>query len=174
MEKVVMNIMTNNEIFTVASHSADYDIVTVPEGVSLPANNTFTVTTTSTTKFRKYPSKWIYVTFQKEGIHCWPDAKDMPGVEFLANPHRHMFKFRVEIQVFHDDREIEFILFKRELEKRYDEGTLQLDYKSCEMIADDLAKYIGDHYPGRYMRIEVSEDGENGAIGYYEGKIKVD
>ena len=59
-----MNIMTNNEIFTVASHSADYDIVTVPEGVSLPANNTFTVTTTSTTKFRKYPSKWIYVTFQ--------------------------------------------------------------------------------------------------------------
>ena len=133
-----------------------------------------TITTTSTTKFRKYPSKWIYVTFQKEGIHCWPDAKDMPGVEFLANPHRHMFKFRVEIQVFHDDREIEFILFKRELEKRYDEGTLQLDYKSCEMIADDLAKYIGDHYPGRYMRIEVSEDGENGAIGYYEGKIKVD
>ena len=163
-----MNIMTNNEIFTLASHSADYDIVTVPEGVSLPTNNTFTVTTTSTTKFRKYPSKWIYVTFQKEGIHCWPDAKDMPGVEFLANPHRHMFKFRVEIQVFHDDREIEFILFKRELEKRYDEGTLQLDYKSCEMICDDLANTINNKYPNRNIELTVSEDGENGATIKYE------
>ena len=41
-------------------------------------------------------------------------------------------------------------------------GILELDYKSCEMIADELAKYIKDHYPGRFMKIEVSEDGENG------------
>ena len=41
------------------------------------------------------------------------------------------------------------------------------------MIADELAKYIKDHYPGRFMKIEVSEDGENGAVGYYEGTIKV-
>jgi len=128
---------------------------------------------TQTEKFRMYPSKWIFVTFQREGIHCWPGAKDLPGVEFLANPHRHLFKFRVEVQVFHDDREIEFILFKRELEKLYGDGILELDYKSCEMIADELAKYIKDHYPGRFMKIEVSEDGENGAVGYYEGLIKV-
>lgn len=128
---------------------------------------------TKTEKFRMYPSKWIFVTFQREGIHCWPGAKDLPGVEFLANPHRHLFKFRVEVQVFHDDREIEFILFKRELEKLYGDGILELDYKSCEMIADELAKYIKDHYPGRFMKIEVSEDGENGAVGYYEGLIKI-
>ena len=128
---------------------------------------------TKTEKFKMYPSKWVFVTFQKEGIHCWPGAKDLPGVEFLANPHRHLFKFRVEVQVFHDDREIEFILFKRELEKLYGDGILELDYKSCEMIADELAKYIKDHYPGRFMKIEVSEDGENGAVGYYEGTIKV-
>ncbi len=128
---------------------------------------------TQTEKFRMYPSKWIFVTFQREGIHCWPGAKDLPGVEFLANPHRHLFKFRVEVQVFHDDREIEFILFKRELEKLYGDGILALDYKSCEMIADELAKYINDHYPGRFMKIEVSEDGENGAVGYYEGTIKI-
>ena len=128
---------------------------------------------TKTEKFRMYPSKWIFVTFQREGIHCWPGAKDLPGVEFLANPHRHLFKFRVEVQVFHDDREIEFILFKRELEKLYGDGILELDYKSCEMIADELAKYMKDHYPGRFMKIEVSEDGENGAVGYYEGLIKI-
>jgi len=133
----------------------------------------YTDNLTQTEKFRMYPSKWVFVTFQKEGIHCWPGAKDLPGVEFLANPHRHLFKFRVEVQVFHDDREIEFILFKRELEKLYGDGILELDYKSCEMIADELAKYIKDHYPGRFMKIEVSEDGENGAVGYYEGLIKI-
>jgi hypothetical protein len=69
--------------------------------------------------------------------------------------------------VFHDDRDIEFILFKRELEGLYAEGTLQLDYKSCEMLADDLADYIQDKYPGRHLKISVSEDNENGAECFY-------
>ena len=109
-------------------------------------------------------STWIFVTFQKEGIHRCPDAEKMPGVEFLAYPHRHMFHFEVQLQVFHDDREVEFILFKRELEKLYGDSVLEIDHKSCEMLAEDLAKYIEDHYPGRKMKILVSEDGENGAI----------
>ena len=112
--------------------------------------------------------KYIFVTFQKEGIHRYPDAPE--GVEFLRHPHRHMFHFRVEIEVFHDDRDIEFILFKRELEALYSEGTLQLDYKSCEMMADDLAEYIDENYPGRDVKIEVSEDGENGAVCYYKAR----
>ena len=104
--------------------------------------------------------KSIWVTFQKEGIHKYPDAPE--GVEFLKYPHRHMFHFKVMIEVFHDDRDIEFILFKRELESLYDEKTLQLDYKSCEMIADDLNAIIQKRYHGRGTIIEVSEDGENG------------
>ena len=109
--------------------------------------------------------KFIFVTFQKEGIHCYPDAPE--GVEFLRNDHRHIFHFRVEIEVWHDDRDIEFILFKRELEDLYSEKTLELDYKSCEMMADDLAEYLEENYPGRNLKIEVSEDGENGAVCYY-------
>ena len=105
-------------------------------------------------------NKKIFVTFQKEGIHKYPNAPE--GVEFLQYPHRHMFHFRVEIDVFHNDRDIEFILFKRELENLYSDGTLELDYKSCEMMADDLAKQIKDKYPGRRLSIDVSEDGENG------------
>lgn len=103
---------------------------------------------------------FIWVTFQKEGIHCYPDAPE--GVEFLKHPHRHMFHFRVELEVFHDDRDVEFILLKRELEGLYEGGFLELDYKSCEMMARDLAKYIQEHYPHRSLAIEVSEDGENG------------
>jgi uncharacterized protein YqgQ len=108
----------------------------------------------------------IWVRFQKEGIHCYPDAP--AGVEFLKHPHRHMFHFEVEIQVYHDDRDIEFILFKRELEQLYSDAILQLDYKSCEMISNDLAEYIINKYPRRWLRIVVSEDNENGATSIYE------
>ena len=104
--------------------------------------------------------KNIWVTFQKEGIHKYPDAPD--EVEFLRYPHRHIFKFKVAIEVFHGDRDIEFFIFKRWLESLYADDILQLDYKSCEMMADDLAKQIKDKYPGSQLSIDVSEDGENG------------
>jgi hypothetical protein len=112
----------------------------------------------------------IWVTFAREGIHKYPAALDDPklatgdeyDVSFLGYPHRHIFHFRVAIEVFHDDRDIEFIQFKRWLTKLYNEATLQLDYKSCEMIAEDLYQVIADRYPGRTVEIEISEDNENG------------
>ena len=116
--------------------------------------------------------KTIWVTFKREGIHKYPAALEDPklaDVKFLGYPHRHMFHFKVWIEVFHDDRDIEFIQFKRWLESLY-QGTLELDYKSCEMIADELADQIQTKYPGRQVRIEVSEDGENGCDINYEVK----
>lgn len=108
----------------------------------------------------------IWVKFQKEGIHMYPAAltdERLQDVSFLGHPHRHMFHFTVAIQVFHNDRDIEFILFKRELENLYGTGILTLNHKSCEMISDDLAKHIQLTYPNRRVEIEVSEDGENGS-----------
>ena len=116
--------------------------------------------------------KTIWVTFRREGIHKYPAALEDPklaDVKFLGYPHRHMFHFKVWIEVFHDDRDIEFIQFKRWLESLY-QGTLELDYKSCEMIADELADQIQTKYPSRQVRIEVSEDGENGCDINYEVK----
>lgn len=110
--------------------------------------------------------KFIWVTFQREGFHMYPDAPE--GVEFLKNLHRHIFHFRVELEVFHDDRDVEFILFKRELERLYSQDEMQLDFKSCEMIAEDLYEYISDKYPGRDLVITISEDGENGCTCYYQ------
>ena len=115
--------------------------------------------------------RMIWVTFQKEGILKYPAALDDPklatgdwdDVSFLGYPHRHIFHFRVCIEVFHDDRDIEFIQFKRWLERCYDTGVLVLDYKSCEMISDDLYAKISEKYPSREVQIDVSEDGENGA-----------
>lgn len=113
----------------------------------------------------------IWVTFQKEGIHKYPAALTDPGLEavsFLGYPHRHIFHIRVEIDVFHNDRDIEFILFKRWLEDLFDVGTLQLDYKSCEMIADDIANEIHRIYPDRCCIVSVAEDNENGCVKHYE------
>ena len=120
----------------------------------------------------------IWITFRKEGIHKYPAAATNPSlatgdeydVSFLASPHRHIFHFRVWIDVFHNDRDVEFIQFKRWLEKLYhsDQGVLSLDYKSCEMIADDLYLQIAAKYPDRAVWIEVAEDGENGALIKYE------
>lgn len=112
----------------------------------------------------------IWVKFQKEGIHKYPAAlvePELSEVSFLGYPHRHIFHFKVQIEVFENDRDIEFILFKRELEALYDEKTLELDYKSCEMISDDLYEYISNKYPGRDVWIDVSEDNENGSHAYY-------
>ena len=119
--------------------------------------------------------RMIWVTFCKEGIHKYPAALTDPklatgdeyDVSFLGYPHRHIFHFRVAIEVFHGDRDIEFIQFKRWLEKLYTEKTLALDYKSCEMISDDLYLAIIERYPGRRVTIEVSEDGENGSQTEY-------
>jgi hypothetical protein len=145
-------------------------------------------------RIREAADRKIWVTFQREGIHKYPAAATDPklatgdeyDVSFLASPHRHIFHFRVWIDVFHNDRDIEFIQFKRWLLSLYDHGSipgavhggsvssatnraqLALDYKSCEMIADDLYIAIVDRYPGRAVWIEVAEDGENGCLIKYE------
>lgn len=125
-------------------------------------------------KIKNQAKRMIWVTFQREGIHCYPAAATDPDlctageydVSFLANPHRHIFHFKVGIQVFHNDRDIEFIQFKRWLESLYSDQ-LELDWKSCEMISDDLYDHIASRYPNRDIEITVSEDGENGATIFY-------
>jgi len=121
------------------------------------------------------PNKMIWITFRKEGVHKYPAALTDPAlatgdeydVSFLGHPHRHIFHFKVWIAVKHSDRDIEFIQFKRWLENLYEDGTVQLDHKSCEMISDELYVVISGKYPRREVWIEVSEDNENGSFIKY-------
>ena len=127
-------------------------------------------------RIMQHAERKIWITFRKEGIHCYPAAATDPAlatgdqydVSFLGTPHRHIFYFRVWIDVIHNDRDIEFIQFKRWLENLYRDDVLKLDYKSCEMMADDLYLQIASRYPDRAVWIEVAEDGENGALIKYE------
>lgn len=108
----------------------------------------------------------IVVRLSREGLHYWPGAGAFPAVAFLQHPHRHMFHVSVQISVKHDDRELEFFLFRQECEEfctipRLDEPPVAA---SCEKFARDLAERILAKYPDRQLTVRVSEDGENEAI----------
>lgn len=111
-------------------------------------------------------TNWIFVTHKVEGVHFWAEAPDC--IKILKNPHRHLFHVRLDIEVYNDDREIEFILCKRWLIKVCDEvigkSVENPIKKSCEMFANEIINKAVEMYGKRMYRCEVSEDGENGAV----------
>lgn len=104
--------------------------------------------------------QFIWVTGQYEGFHRWALAPQ--EVCFLRNEHRHIFKWKVSIEVFHYDRELEFFLVKKDI--RIIIHSMMLgDLGSCEAQADYICAKVMGSYPNRRIIVEVSEDGENGA-----------
>lgn len=106
----------------------------------------------------------VFVTFQLEGLHHWPECP-FEEVAYLRDLHRHMFHFKATKRVTHSDRDVEFIMLKHQmiehLEEEYwddDQKCLMFGSMSCEMIGKELIEKFD------LTEIEVSEDGENGAI----------
>lgn len=119
--------------------------------------------------------QFVFVGFQKEGIHCFPEAATNPlyktgdemDVSFLGFPHFHYFHFKVWVEVKHANRDIEFIQLRRWLESLYGSNVLSLNNLSCEMISNELYEAISEKYPGVDVRIEVTEDNLNGSYTEY-------
>lgn len=106
---------------------------------------------------------FIKVRFQFEGEHCWPEAPD--AVKFLRSVHRHMFHVTLIAEVKHDDRELEFIMVKRQLENWVDDVKASWPKRmSCEQIANSIGLQFMEWYGRRVCSVEVSEDAENGAV----------
>ena len=107
----------------------------------------------------------VVVTFQMEGFHNWPEATDFFGeeVDFLEVRHRHMFHFKCYAKVTHSDRDREFILMNRDIQRllrnNFGGNILGFGRMSCESIAEWILENQNDLY-----KVEVWEDGENGAI----------
>ena len=107
----------------------------------------------------------VIAKLELEGLHNWPDAKKIfPEVGFLSDIHRHKWFITAKKKVNHDDRDIEFIMFKRDIleylrAKYYDEEqrTHFFGAKSCEMLATEILDQFGCCY------VSVFEDDENGA-----------
>ncbi len=108
----------------------------------------------------------VIVRLQVDGMHNFPKAAELfPEVAFLAERHRHMFHIEAKKEVFHDDRDVEFIMFKKDitdyLKQMYykpETRTHEFGAMSCEM----LAKLILNQF--NCTSVSVWEDLENGAI----------
>jgi len=118
---------------------------------------------------------YVYTQFVKEGYHCFPEAKDHPSlatgdyldVSHLGDRHFHYFYFKVWVEVNHSNRDIEFIQLRRMIEQEYRGGALEVNHKSCEMLAEDLLEVLKSWYPGVGIKIDVSEENINGALLEY-------
>lgn len=109
-----------------------------------------------------------FATFGVVGFHHWPEAPD--ELAYLRDSHRHMFGFKVECSVGHDDREVEFHFLgsraKIELAKLYPSTTyldaFEFGSQSCEHIAGALLQRLRDTGLN-VTAVTVLEDSENGA-----------
>lgn len=106
--------------------------------------------------------RWITVKNNFIGFHAYTNAPDQ--VAFLKHRHRHRFYVESLIQVFHDDRELEFFIVQSHIEAEIIPFLPHHNLGSCEQIAEQimwgLINSYGDH---RNYYVEVSEDDENSA-----------
>lgn len=112
--------------------------------------------------YRKF-DRSVTVRWEQVGFHCWPEANGVR--EYLSTRHRHKFFFTLTVDVFHNDREIEFhdlldfaktIIVEQELGRQ-----------SCEDLATTIIDAVVAKYPqtasSRTIRCSVFEDNEVGA-----------
>lgn len=106
----------------------------------------------------------VFCTLQFQGIHNWPGCP-FDEVAYLRDPHRHIFHIKAYKEVFHNDRDVEFIMMKSAiaayLSDRFTKTTGDaaiMGATSCEMLAEELIERFD------LCKCEVNEDGENGAI----------
>lgn len=105
---------------------------------------------------------WAIVRTTFERLH-WYGAAPEP-VQFLRAEHRHLFHATAHVEQKHDDRDVEYFLLKKELERIIDSTIPLVSPFSCEMMAGLIKTELERTYPGRKVKVEVSEDGENGAL----------
>jgi len=108
---------------------------------------------------------FVWIKTQFEGYHYWMDAPE--EVAFLKNNHRHLFKIKVWVEVLHSDRDIEFFMLKKLVDKILLLPFFKSSY-SCEQYSEELYRHLCIHYPQREIRIEFSEDGEVGSYIEFE------
>jgi hypothetical protein len=115
----------------------------------------------------------VEVRLAVPGFHAWPEAPQDSPIGFLASKHRHTFHIRARIAVAHQDRDLEFIMLKRQIHGhlesscvRAPSGGFEFGSMSCEMLATELLHYLRN-CGFRVTEVGVSEDNE------FEGIVQV-
>lgn len=108
---------------------------------------------------------YVYCTTRFVALHRWDNAPD--SVAFLRNEHRHVFHVKVACPVSHAERDIEFITLKAVVDAAIKDMLANwTGTASCEQICDGIKNRVSKKY--LVASVEVSEDGENGAVVLYE------
>lgn len=113
---------------------------------------------------RQLGFKIVFCNTRFIGFHRWPDAPDSVG--YLRSLHRHEFHVKVSVIITHDNRHVEFITLKQDVDN-FLEVTDFPEASSCEMMCDRIAEHL-DSLGYNVNEVEVSEDGENGAHSFYD------
>ncbi len=109
----------------------------------------------------------IIVKFDLEGLHSWPTAPD--SYARLRNIHGHLFHFEVYVPIRVDDRQIEFLEFRRQLIAEvlqkfiYEPQLCNFGHRSCEMLAKDISSMVYYMRGIQPSRVVVMEDNFVGA-----------
>ncbi len=102
-----------------------------------------------------------------EGFHSYEEAPF--EVNFLSNPHRHLFYVTLKIEVFTAERQFEFFLLQRELDTVC--VSVFKENCSCEEYAINILNYFKQKYGySRSYSVSVYEDNENGAEVIFKGE----
>jgi hypothetical protein len=102
------------------------------------------------------------VQFDVVGFHCWPEAP--AHRDYLSTTHRHRFYFRVAVDVFHADRELEFHDLLDFCKAHVPAAESDWGRDSCEEAATKLGVAIRNKYgAARAVTVSCFEDNEVGA-----------
>ena len=107
----------------------------------------------------------VYCQLDFEAIHNFPNAGDFCAQWYLSYPHRHIFRIKCLWEASHENREKEFIDVKHSVKDYLFNQFPRLGAISDlgDLSCEALAILILDNFD--FLKsVEVSEDGENGAI----------
>lgn len=113
----------------------------------------------------------VFAQATLHATHNWPEAaQSLPTVGFLSHEHYHAFDVEVEIEVHHDDRELEFIVLSQQLRTFLEQsftvynGLRRLGRTSCEGLCRLVVQWLRTMYDdGRWCKVTTREDGRLGA-----------
>ena len=113
---------------------------------------------------------YIELKNQFVGHHRFVNVKEAfpsaDSIHHLENWHRHVFKVTTSIEVLNEDRELEFFIVQSQIQNYLNKTFHNKKFElSCEAIARMiLTQIISEYGQARFIRVKVSEDGENAGI----------
>lgn len=101
------------------------------------------------------------VKTQFEAIHSW-EGCDIDRVNFLQNEHHHIFDVEVRIKQEHDNRDIEYLNMKKNIDEVL-ENSISKKNRSCEQYAKLIRDAVMKMTGREDVEVIVKEDNGCGA-----------